>query len=78
MILISILIYFAGDVGDKFFVVYEGAVTIKLPDPEIPPDEFEERYSEYKLLERELEEREELERKKKLVELRKQKIEELM
>ena len=48
---------FVGDIGDKFFVVYEGAVDIKLPDPEIPSDEFEERYSEFKLLEREIAER---------------------
>ena len=68
----------AGDIGDKFFVVYDGAVEIRLPDPEIPPGEFEERYAEFKLLERELEERKELERKKELVELRKKKIEELM
>ena len=67
-----------GDVGDKFFVVYEGAVEIRLPDPEIPAAEFEERYAEFKLLECELEERKELERKKELVELRKKKIEELM
>ena len=67
-----------GDVGDKFFVVYEGAVEIRLPDPAIPSGEFEERYGEFKLLERELEEREELERKRELVELRKKKIEELM
>ena len=68
----------AGDIGDKFFVVYEGAVEIRLPDPEIPSGEFEERYAEFKLLECELEERKELERKKELVELRKKKIEELM
>ena len=68
----------AGDIGDKFFVVYEGAVEIRLPDPEIPQGEFEERYAEYKLLECELEERKELERKKELVEERKKKIEELM
>ena len=51
---------------------------IELPDPEIPKDEFYVRYEEYKLLLKEMQGREDLKRKKKLVEKRKNMINDLL
>ena len=55
-----------------------GEVSILLPDPEIPKDEFYLRYEEYKLLLEEIKGREALKRKIELVEQRKNKINELL
>ena len=55
------------DVGDKMYVVMQGEITISLPDPEIPPNEFKKRYKEYTNLLADSESFVELERKKKIV-----------
>ena len=39
-----------GDMGDKFYIVLDGEVSMELPDPEIAPEEFDDRYKQYKLL----------------------------
>ena len=74
----TVLFYDLEDVGDKFYIVLKGEVMIELPDPEIPKEEFYLRYEEYKLLLKEMQGREDLKRKKKLVEKRKNMINDLL
>ena len=74
----TVLFYDLEDVGDKFYIVLKGEVMIELPDPEIPNEEFYLRYEEYKLLLKEMQGREDLKRKKKLVEKRKNMINDLL
>lgn len=34
-----------GESGKKFYIVQDGEVTIELPDPKIPAEEFGDRYN---------------------------------
>ena len=64
------VIFNYGDVGDKFFIVMEGEVTMKLPDPDVELGLWKHQYKDYQLLLEDIKQKEEMERKKKLVEKR--------
>lgn len=69
---------FIGDVGNKFFILVSGEVTIELPDPDMKPGLFKLHYAQFKELLEEIRLNDELEHKKELVELRKEKIAEML
>ena len=64
------------DEGDKLYIMISGEIRIDIPDPDIDPAVFKQRYDEYQLLIKDIAARKELERKKELVEKRKNQIEE--
>lgn len=66
------------DIGDKFYMVMKGEVTIELPDPTIPRDEFLLKYELYKEVLAHIDAKAELVRKKELVEHRKGVLQEMM
>ena len=63
-----------GDYGDKFYILLSGEVTMELPTPSIPPEEFKKRYANYKRLLEHMEVLNELDRKEEIVKARKREL----